>query len=247
MASEAQTHQRHELQDLRRKVSYRFEFAIIASLLSIILACEEDEGAAAPAQRGLSAAQMQGLSKSGSGTSKKTKAQGGSTTAVTPGNKRDISAILTIPNRLKSAELLKSNAWPNFKRIREKIKGARDPFWPDIPELRDQDEIEVDPSSVQRKLVVAVPELVINLKFKGSLTGIATNLAMLEDNAGTGYSVRVGDIIGKAPEYVRVKMITNNKITFEPVLGIPEDESKDSARLLKVLRENEQNEIVGVE
>ncbi|MAD60530.1 MAG: hypothetical protein CMH49_03310 [Myxococcales bacterium] len=50
----------------------------------------------------------------------------------------------------------------------------------------------------------------------------------------------MGDIVGKAPEYVRVKMITNNKITFEPVLGVNEDEPKDSPRLIKVLREEEE-------
>lgn len=207
------------------------------SLISFTACDDESSGGGGPVQRGLSPEQMRRL-KNAPPTKPKKKAQGASQGSINTGS--DISALVVIPNRLKRAELLKSSGWDNFKRIRGRIKSARDPFWPDIPELKDQDEVEVDPSSVQRKLVVKVPEAVTNLKFKGTLTGMATNLAMLEDSAGTGYSVRVGDIVGKAPEYVRVKMITNNKITFEPVLGINEDEPKDSPRLIKVLREEEE-------
>ena len=121
----------------------------------------------------------------------------------------------------------------------EKISGGQQRSLAHIWDLEDQDEVEVDPSSVQGKLVVAVPHAITNLEFKGTLTGMSSNLAMLEDGAGTGYTVRVGDIIGKPPEFVRVKMITNNKITFEPVLGVPEEESADSPRLRKLLREND--------
>jgi Tfp pilus assembly protein PilP len=137
---------------------------------------------------------------------------------------------------LKRAELFTPLGWDNHVRLAERLEGARDPFWPDIPELKDQVDVEVDPSSVQRQLVVKVHEFVQNLEFTGSITGMASGLAMLEDNAGTGYSVRVGDIIGKPPEYVRVKLITDNRILFEPVLGIPDDEPKDSPRLIKKLR-----------
>lgn len=205
------------------------------------IGCDDDEGGGGPVQRGLSPDQMRRLKNAPPTKTTQKKAQGAPQGVINQG--ADISSLVVIPNRLKRAELLKSSGWDNFKRIRERIKNARDPFWPDIAELKDQDEVEVDPSSVQRKLVVKVPEAVINLKFKGTLTGMATNLAMLEDSAGTGYSVRVGDIVGKAPEYVRVKMITNNKITFEPVLGINEDEPKDSPRLVKVLRENEEQRV----
>ena len=209
----------------------------ILSMISFT-ACDDDSSSGGgPVQRGLSPEQMRRL-KNAPPTKPKKKAQGAPQDSINKGS--DISSVVVIPNRLRRAELLKSSGWDSFKRIRERIKNARDPFWPDIPELKDQDEVEVDPSSVQRKLVVKVPEAVTNLKFKGTLTGMATNLAMLEDSAGTGYSVRVGDIVGKAPEYVRVKMITNNKITFEPVLGVNEDEPKDSPRLIKVLREEEE-------
>jgi hypothetical protein len=150
---------------------------------------------------------------------------------------QDVSSRVNIPLRLKRAELIESKGWDDFRRIRERIKGARDPFWPDIPELKDQDEVEVDPSSVQRRLVVKVNENHQTLKFKGTLTGATANLAMLEDGAETGYTVRVGDIIGKSPVFVRVSMITNNKIVFEPVLGIPEDTPLDSPMLSKTLRE----------
>ena len=215
-------------------------FSLCLPLLMLFSACEEEGSNGGQVQRGLSPEQMRRL-KNAPPTKVKKKAQGAPQGSINQG--ADISALVVIPNRLRRAELLKSSGWDNFKRIRERIKNARDPFWPDIPELKDQDEVEVDPSSVQRKLVVKVPEAVINLKFKGTLTGMATNLAMLEDSAGTGYSVRVGDIVGKAPEYVRVKMITNNKITFEPVLGINENEPKDSPRLIKVLREGEEQRV----
>lgn len=155
---------------------------------------------------------------------------------------QDVSSRVKIPLRLKRAELIESKGWDDFRRIRERIKGARDPFWPDIPELKDQDEVEVDPTSVQRRLVVKVNENHQALKFKGTLTGATANLAMLEDGAETGYTVRVGDIIGKSPVFVRVSMITNNKIIFEPVLGIPEDTPPDSPLLTKTLREVTQGE-----
>jgi Tfp pilus assembly protein PilP len=102
--------------------------------------------------------------------------------------------------------------------------------------MRDQEEVEVDPSSVQRRLVVKVPENPKLLKFKGTLTGMASNIAMLEDGAGKGYNVRVGDIIGKSPVFVRVSMITSNRIIFEPVLGISEEEIAGNPMLSKQLR-----------
>lgn len=200
--------------------------------------CDDNSGGGGESvQRGLSPSQLKRLKNAPPPTAKKTKAQG------TPQEQKlgaDISSLLVIPNRLKRVELMESSGWDDFKRIRERIKNARDPFWPNIPELKDQDEVEVDPSSVQQKLIVKVPETVLNLKFKGTLTGMSANLAMLENSAGTGYTVRVGDIVGKSSEFVRVKMITNNKITFEPVLGISENEPKDSPRLVKVLREGEE-------
>ena len=153
---------------------------------------------------------------------------------------QDVSSRVKIPLRLKRAELIESKGWDDFRRIRQRIKGARDPFWPDIPELKDQDEVEVDPSSVQRRLVIKVNENHQTLKFKGTLTGATANLAMLEDGAETGYTVRVGDIIGKSPVFVRVSMITSNKIFFEPVLGIPEDTPPDSPMLSKTLRDTTQ-------
>lgn len=216
---------------------FRLPLMLLACLsLSGITACGDDEEN--QVQRGLTPEQLKRIQSSGGQSSSDSKAQG------SVSQKIDLSNLVTIPNRLKRAELLKSTGWDSFKRIRERIQQARDPFWPDIPELKNQDEVEVDPSSVQRKLVVTVPESIENLKFKGTLTGMASNLAMLEDGGGTGYSVRVGDIIGKAPEYVRVKMITSNKISFEPVLGIDENEPEESPRLVKFLREeSDQSEI----
>lgn len=213
-------------------LSLRWGVCCLCTLL--IFACGEDESAAGPSQRGLSAAQMNRIKGGNAGSTSKTKPKGG---PAQGGLATDVSNLIQIPNHLKRTELLKSGGWDDFKRIRDRVKEARDPFIPDIPELKDQDEVEVDPSSVQGKLVVAVPHPVLNLEFKGTLTGMSSNLAMLEDGAGTGYTVRVGDIIGKPPEFVRVKMITNNKISFEPVLGVSEEEPADSPRLRKVLRE----------
>ncbi|MAD61248.1 MAG: hypothetical protein CMH49_07045, partial [Myxococcales bacterium] len=148
----------------------------LLSLISFTACDDSSSSGGGPVQRGLSPEQMRRL-KNAPPTKPKKKAQGAPQDSINKGS--DISSLVVIPNRLKRAELLKSSGWDSFKRIRERIKNARDPFWPDIPELKDQDEVEVDPSSVQRKLVVKVPEAVTNLKFKGTLTGLATNLAML--------------------------------------------------------------------
>ena len=59
-------------------------------------------------------------------TKPKKKAQGAPQGSINQGS--DISALVVIPNRLRRAELLKSSGWDNFKRIRERIKNARDPF-----------------------------------------------------------------------------------------------------------------------
>lgn len=195
------------------------------------LGCGEDESQASM-QRGVSTRRRDTPSggKSTAAANPRQAAQG----AMAPG--QDISQLVIIPMHLKRAELFTPLGWDNHMRLAERLEGARDPFWPDIPELKDQVDVEVDPSSVQRQLIVQVHEFVQNLEFTGSITGMASGLAMLEDNAGTGYSVRVGDIIGKPPEYVRVKLITDNRILFEPVLGIPDDEPKDSPRLIKKLR-----------
>ena len=147
--------------------------------------------------------------------------------------------FITIPERLKRKEYLDSSGWMSYRQIKDKIKGSRDPFRPDIPELKAQEDIEVDPTSIQRNLVVTVPVLSHQLEFKGSLTGLEMNLAMLEDPTGVGYTVRVGDIVGKSPEFVRVKQITSNEIKFEPILGISPDEAPDSPRLNKKLRESD--------
>ena len=147
--------------------------------------------------------------------------------------------FITIPERLKRKEYLHSSGWMSYRQIKDKIKGSRDPFRPDIPELKAQEDIEVDPTSIQRNLVVTVPVLSHQLEFKGSLTGLEMNLAMLEDPTGVGYTVRVGDIVGKSPEFVRVKQITSNEIKFEPILGISPDEAPDSPRLSKKLRESD--------
>lgn len=149
------------------------------------------------------------------------------------------SLDVSIPNRLKRKELLSSSGWRTNAEIRTQLEGMRDPFWPDIPELKDQEEVEVDPRSVQRRLVVTVPLPPQSLEFKGSMTGLEVNLAMLEDSGGTGYTVRVGDIIGRNPEFVRVSQITSSEIRFEPILGIPDGEPLDSPKLLKRLQDED--------
>jgi len=145
-----------------------------------------------------------------------------------------------IPSRLKRKELLEASGWRTNDEIRGLVAEMRDPFWPEIPELKDKEEIEIDPSSVQRRLVVAVPVAPQSLTFKGSLTGIEVSLAMLEDSSGTGYTVRVGDVIGRNPEFVRVRQITSNEIRFEPILGIPDNEPSDSPKLLKRLKDDDE-------
>jgi hypothetical protein len=154
----------------------------------------------------------------------------------------EVGVGIKIPVRLKRKALFTAAGWSNTAQIRETVKNARDPFQPDIIELKDQEEIKVDPTSVQRNLVVKVPLLVQQLTFTGSLTGSEVNSAMLEDSAGMGYTVRVGDVIGTTPEFVRVQRITANEIKFEPILGISNDEAVNSPRLIKKLRELDTNQ-----
>jgi len=194
-----------------------------------LIGCGDDE-VQTTNQRGIPAH----LRKKNTPSRSKTSSQGAQGTSVKPGG-----LDLIIPSRMKRKELLSSAGWRSNDDIREQLDEMRDPFWPDIPELKDKEKIEVDPTSVQRKLVVAVPVPPQTLLFKGSLTGIEVNLAMLEDSGGTGYTVRVGDIIGRNPEFVRVRQITSNEIRFEPILGIPDHEPEDSPKLLKRLQEDD--------
>lgn len=210
--------------------------ALIMLCLPLMLsACGEDE-VATTQQRGIPAHMLksrgQQQSSSGGGAAQGAKAKAGGF---------DIS----IPNRLKRKELLSASGWRSNADIRAQVESMRDPFWPDIPELKDPEEIEVDPTSIQQRLVVTVPVPVQTLEFKGSLTGLEVNLAMLEDSGGTGYTVRVGDIIGRNPEFVRVHQITSSEIRFKPILGISEDEPIDSPKLLKTLKDNDDSTSFG--
>ena len=120
-----------------------------------------------------------------------------------------------IPERLKRKELFSSSGWRSTQKIRVDLNQLRDPFTPDMPEMKKQEEVKVDPESIQQKLEVAVKVDFRDLKFTGALTGIAVNQALLEDSSGRGYTVRVGDIIGQSPDYVRVAGITSNQIRYE--------------------------------
>ena len=93
-------------------------------------ACGEDE-VATTQQRGIPAHMRRKSSpKSTPGAAQGAKA--------TPG-----ALDVTIPNRLKRKELLSSSGWRTSAEIRTQLEGMRDPFWPDIPELKDQEEVEV--------------------------------------------------------------------------------------------------------
>ena len=222
------TKTKRQLRTSARALIARASLSALTALHAMSLSgCGEEEEVVV--ERGIPSQYRQRINSSPKSTSK------ASGPAAAPG--RDISARLIIPIRLKRAELIESKGWDDFRKIRERITYARDPFWPDIPELKDQEEVEVDPSSMQRRLVVAVNENHNLLKFKGTLTGATADLAMLEDGAGTGYTVRVGDIIGKAPVFVRVSMITTNKIFFAPVLGLPDDIEADDPQLSKTLHD----------
>ena len=120
-----------------------------------------------------------------------------------------------IPERLKRKELFTSLGWRSTQKIRGDLEQLRDPFTPDMPEMKKQEEVKVDPESIQQKLEVAVKVDFRDLKFTGALTGIAVNQALLEDPSGRGYTVRVGDIVGQSPDYVRVAGITSNQIRYE--------------------------------
>ena len=122
---------------------------------------------------------------------------------------------IQIPERLKRKELFTSLGWRSTQKIRGDLEQLRDPFTPDMPEMKKQEEVKIDPESIQQKLEVAVKIDFRDLKFTGALTGIAVNQALLEDPSGRGYTVRVGDIVGQSPDYVRVAGITSNQIRYE--------------------------------
>jgi hypothetical protein len=214
-------------------VSSTFNRLSISSLLlvfcvsTLALGCEEE--APPPKSRGF-ASRFSSVPKKANKKTPKGPAAQGRKAGQTP---------LLIPERLRRKEFLHSSGWVSSLKIRGDVKGLRDPFIPDIPELKDQDEIQVDPSSIQRNLVVKIPIKSQDLTFTGSMTGLESNIAMLEDASGAGYNIRVGDIVGRNPEFVRVSSITSNEVRFQPVLGIPQDEALDSPRLLKRLREFE--------
>ena len=198
----------------------------LSFLAPTLIACSDDEEYTQ--RRGVSRRNRK--FKNTSNNAKGSKAQGGTT-----------SDTIQIPVHLKRKILFSPSGWANTKQIRSSIQSARDPFQPDIIELKDQEEIKVDPTSLQRNLVVKVPILVQNLTFTGSLTGAEINSAMLEDKSGMGYTVQTGDVIGKSPEFVRVQRITTNEIKFEPILGISSDEDINSPKLVKRLREIDTN------
>jgi len=204
--------------------------ALILCLSSLVISCGDDE-VQTTQQRGIPAH----LRRGGGAKAKSSGASSAQGARIKPGG-----SDIMIPSRLKRKELLEASGWRTNDEIRGLVAEMRDPFWPEIPELKDKEEIEIDPSSVQRRLVVAVPVAPQSLTFKGSLTGIEVSLAMLEDSGGTGYTVRVGDVIGRNPEFVRVRQITSNEIRFEPILGIPDNEPSDSPKLLKRLKDDDE-------
>jgi len=209
---------------------------LCAAALSL-LACEDEPQYAA----------TRGVSGRGAGSvaaPKPTAAQGARPGQGAQGAQGGAPPV-TVPDRLKRRALISPEGWRRSSEIRAQLQALRDPFVPDILELRDQEDVEVDPASLQRSLVVAVPVPSQQLLFKGTLTGAESNLAMLEDSAGTGYTVRVGDIIGKNPEFVRVSQITSNEVRFEAVLGLPKDEPADSPKLRKQLQENDDPRAAG--
>ena len=144
------------------------------------------------------------------GSSGKSKGQKKNT--VSQGQRGD---SVRIPDRLKRKELFSSMGWRSTQKIRADLDQLRDPFTPNMPEMKKQEEVKIDPESVQQKLEVAVKVDFRNLAFTGALTGIAVNQALLEDSSGRGYTVRVGDIVGQSPDYVRVASITSNQIRYE--------------------------------
>jgi Tfp pilus assembly protein PilP len=143
---------------------------------------------------------------------RKSKASGKKKKKVSQGQK---NKQIRIPERLKRKELFNALGWRSTQKIRGDLDQLRDPFTPSMPETKKQEEVKVDPESIQQKLEVAVKADFRDLKFTGALTGIAVNQALLEDSSGRGYTVRVGDIIGQSPDYVRVAGITSNQIRYE--------------------------------
>ena len=156
----------------------------------------------------------------------------------TPAQQAQQAAPATLPEKLRRQGLLEASGWIGPEQIRNALSSPlRDPFLPDLPELQMRQDVRADRVAIEQRLQVTLPLSPRELDLEAVITGTAVHQAMLSDSSGRGHFVRVGDIIGKSPDFVRVSQITATEILFEPIFRLEGGSEADrQAMLRKTLR-----------
>ena len=199
---------------------------LLGMLLLSLSACGDDPPARS-STRGIPAHLRRGGSTSaGAGTSAGT---GAATTASAAS-----ASPAALPEKLRRQELLEASGWSSSEAVRAALEGnLRDPFLPDLPELQLKQDVRADRVEIERRLRVTLPLSPRELELQAVITGTAVHQAMLSDSSGLGHFVRVGDIIGKSPDFVRVAQITSTEVVFEPIFKIEGGSEADREELLR--------------
>jgi Tfp pilus assembly protein PilO len=149
---------------------------------------------------------------------------------------------ISLPERLKSPEWLNPKNWYSPEEIRTAYQyelqiqsPLRDPFTPNMPELNNADNKVNDPKSIENSLNIKINVPAQDLKLIMTITLAGSPEATFKDPAGLDYMVKVGDIIGRSPEYVKVFQILDDKVILEPFLGISQDDSNLKQKTIKEL------------
>jgi Tfp pilus assembly protein PilP len=197
------------------------------ALVLISMACEDDEPRAA----------TRGFSNVPTAPSQNAVSEGAN---IPEGVIAEIK--IPVPERFKVNELFTPQGWTSIEKIRQSYQYSsteqariRDPFFPDIPELKGETIQVSDVSSIEKNLKVAVEATPQELKLIMTFTKTIPIQASVVDASGTDHLVKVGDIIGKSPEYVRVSHISNDHIKFEPLLGVSAEDPNLKQKTFKSL------------
>lgn len=208
-------------------IKQNINLKVISLCLTLLFACEDDEPRAA----------TRGFANAPAVANQGTASEGAN---IPEGVITEIK--IPVPERFKVKELFTTQGWTSLDKIRQSYQYSsteqvrvRDPFFPDIPELKGETIQVSDVSSIEKNLKVAVEATPQELKLIMTFTKTIPIQASVVDASGTDHMVKVGDIIGKSPEYVRVSHISNDHIKFEPLLGISAEDPNLKQKTFKSL------------
>ena len=215
---------RHALHQQRPLLGLWVKRALFGGLLLSLSACGDDPPARS-STRGIPA-----HLRRGGGTSAAAGAGAGAAAATTAAS----ASPAALPEKLRRQELLEASGWSSSEAVRAALEGnLRDPFLPDLPELQLKQDVRADRAEIERRLRVTLPLSPRELELQAVITGTAVHQAMLSDSSGLGHFVRVGDIIGKSPDFVRVAQITSTEVVFEPIFKLEGGSEADREELLR--------------